>query len=108
MIHLSKAAVKEIIRLKTKQQNSNAMFRLGAKPGGCSKLTYTLEFDDTVQPEDRVYVCDGIQVVVASQNIHYLENLSLDYSEDLMGGGFRFHNPAITQSCGCGNSFTLD
>lgn len=108
MIQLSKAAIGEITRLKTKHQNpGKALFRLGVQPSGCSGISYTLAFDETVKPEDQVYDCNGIRVVVDSQSLTYINGLTLDYSEDMMGGGFRFHNPNATQSCGCGNSFSV-
>ncbi len=109
MIHLSKAAASEIKRLQSKRQNSkNLQFRLGVQSGGCSGMSYTLGFEEVVTPGDRVYDCDGIQVVVDEQSLNYINDLTLDYSEDLMGGGFRFHNPKAKESCGCGNSFSTN
>jgi iron-sulfur cluster assembly accessory protein len=62
-------------------------------------------FDETQQSSDIVYQSDQIKIVVELENLKYLENLTIDYSEDLMGGGFRFQNPNTTQSCSCGHSF---
>lgn len=107
MIHLSKAALAEVKRLHSKQQHPDVLFRLGVQIGGCSGLYYTMEFDCQVKPDDRVYECDGIRVVVDRHKLDYINGLSLDYSQDLMGGGFRFHNPNATNSCGCGNSFDV-
>lgn len=107
MIHLSSAAVREVTRLKTKHANPNASFRLGIESSGCYGLSYAMSFDDTINPQDRVAESAGIQIVINSQDLPYLDGLTLDYSEDLMGGGFRFHNPNAAQNCSCGNSFTL-
>lgn len=107
MVYLSKSAVGEIKRLRNKHHSPKALFRLSIQSSGCSGLSYQLEFDETVSPEDQVYTCDDIQVVVDTQNLKYIHGLTLDYSEDLMGGGFRFHNPNATQNCGCGNSFNI-
>jgi iron-sulfur cluster assembly protein len=107
MLQLSQAAINEILRLKQKCQQPNAVFRLGVQPSGCSGMSYTLEFDENIGPEDELYNCNGIQVAIARTNTAFLNGLNLDYSEDLMGGGFRFHNPNATQSCGCGNSFSI-
>ncbi|GET35575.1 HesB/IscA family protein [Microseira wollei] len=107
MINLSPAAASEIKRLKSKHQKPNALFRLGVQPGGCAEMVYTLEFDETPAPGDRVYDCNGLSVVVAQQQLNYIDGLTLDYSEDMMGGGFRFHNPNAKTSCGCGNSFSI-
>jgi len=107
MIHLSNAAANEIKRLKSKRQKIGARLRLGVQVGGCADLFYTIEFDTTVKPDDQVYDCSGIQVVVDLQSLNYLFDLTLDYSEDLMGGGFRFHNPNASAICSCGNSFSV-
>ncbi len=119
MIHLSASAASEVKRLRAKlKQRKVALFRLSVQPGGCSGMLYTMEFEDAIgetdlgltqiAPSDRVYDCNGLQVVVEAQSLPYLDGLTLDYSEDLMGGGFRFHNPNATQTCGCGNSFSID
>lgn len=107
MIHLSQAAIREVIRLKSKQPSQNAMFRLGVTPGGCAGLSYTMTFVTQINDQDQVQECDGIQVVVDSESLKSISNLSIDYSEDLMGGGFRFHNPQATAHCSCGHSFSL-
>lgn len=108
MINLSKAAVAEIRRLQLRRHNPQARLRLGVKDGGCSALYYTIDFDEVVQEGDRIYDCSGLAVIVDSKSLKALNELTLDYSEDLMGGGFRFHNPNALESCGCGNSFRVN
>jgi len=108
MINLSKAAVDEIRRLQLRRHNIEARLRLGVKAGGCSELYYTIDFDEAINPGDRVYDCSGLSVIVDEQSFDSLNELTLDYSEDLMGGGFRFHNPKAVESCGCGNSFRVE
>lgn len=108
MINLSNAAIREVNRLKAKQPTSQLMFRLGVEMGGCAGMSYTLTFDQQIQSEDRVMDCEGIQVVVAEQDWQYLNRLSVDYSEDLMGGGFRFQNPNAVTSCSCSYSFAVE
>jgi iron-sulfur cluster assembly accessory protein len=108
MIHLSQAAIGEVQRIQSKSANSDALFRLGIASGGCADFYYRLTLDTTAAPDDRVLNCDGIQVVIDAQSWKYLDGLNLDYSEDLMGGGFRFHNPNAVSHCGCGNSFSVD
>ncbi|MBW4617930.1 MAG: iron-sulfur cluster assembly accessory protein [Cyanosarcina radialis HA8281-LM2] len=108
MIQIKPAAVKEIGRLRSKEQKLDARFRLGVQPGGCSGFFYTLGFDTEIGPSDRIYDCNGITVVVDDRSANYVSDLTLDYSEDLMGGGFRFHNPLAVASCGCGNSFSVN
>ncbi|WP_016950613.1 iron-sulfur cluster assembly accessory protein [Anabaena sp. PCC 7108] len=106
MIQLSLAAANEIGRLKSKQQ-PNILFRLQVKPGGCSGLFYDIYFDQVVKVEDQVFDVNGTQVVLDAQSMNYITGLVLDYSEDLMGGGFRFHNPLAIATCSCGNSFSI-
>jgi iron-sulfur cluster assembly accessory protein len=108
MIYLSPSAANEIKRLRSKQSNPDILFRLQVQAGGCSGLFYNTTFDEAVMEGDRVYNCNGISVVVDAQSLSYVSDLTLDYSEDLMGGGFRFHNPQAIASCGCGNSFSVN
>lgn len=108
MIHLSQSAISEIQRIKAKHPNPAAMFRLGVQAGGCADFYYTLALDPIQTSSDQIFSCDGVQVVIDSQSLQYLENLNLDYSEDLMGGGFRFDNPQALSNCGCGNSFSIE
>lgn len=107
MIQLSESAITEILRLKAKRQNSTAFLRLGVQQEGCLGLSYSIGF--TIAPEagDQVYVSNGLQMLIDVNSLIYIQNLTIDYSEDLMGGGFRFHNPNATQTCSCGNSFAV-
>lgn len=108
MIELSKAAAEEIKRLQFKRKNSERRLRIGVQKGGCADLYYILDFDEAIHPGDRVYDREGISVVVDEQSLNAIADLTLDYSEDLMGGGFRFHNPQAVETCGCGNSFRVE
>lgn len=107
MIHLSKTAASEVKRLQSKRRNPAAKLRLGVQAGGCSGLLYTIDFDEVVKPGDVVYDCSGLVVVVDTDHLNYITGMTLDYSEDLMGGAFRFENPNAGESCGCGNSFSI-
>jgi iron-sulfur cluster assembly protein len=109
MIQLSKAAASEIERLQSKQQLiPNMMFRLAVKPGGCSGMYYDMSFEQTPGLDDRTVECQGIRIVIDNYSLNYIQNLTVDYSEDLMGGGFRFHNSIAIATCGCGNSFSVN
>lgn len=107
MVRLSTSAAHEIQRLRSRQHDQNVFFRLKVQAGGCSSLMYDMAFDTHIAPSDRVYECSGITVVVDAKSINYINDLLLDYSEDLMGGGFRFHNPEAIATCSCGNSFSV-
>jgi len=108
MIKLSPAAAVEIKRMKSKHNSQKAFLRLGVIAGGCQDWVYTMELSDQMQESDKLYECEGMQVVVDAGGTEYIDDLTLDYSEDLMGGGFRFHNRKATQTCGCGNSFSIE
>ncbi|PZV12809.1 MAG: iron-sulfur cluster assembly accessory protein [Leptolyngbya sp.] len=108
MIQLSASATSEVLRLKAKTHNADAKLRISVSPGSCLDLSYSLTFDVDAQPEDYLYQqTTSISILVSSNALPYLDGLVLDYSEDLMGGGFRFHNPNAVQSCSCGNSFSI-
>lgn len=107
MISLSLSAAQEIKRLQRKQQQTKATLRLGVQPSSCAEMAYQLRFDTKSNPGDQLYETHGIQVIVDAQSLPFLTGLTLDYSEDLMGGGFRFHNPNAEQTCGCGHAFAL-
>lgn len=105
MIQISPVATQEILRLRSQQSHNDAFFRLGVELGGCSQWVYKMAFEQQLQSDDTVYPCNELQVVIDSHSLAYVQGLRIDYSEDLMGGGFRFHNPQATHSCGCGHSF---
>jgi iron-sulfur cluster assembly protein len=108
MIHLNPAAIDEVKRLRRKHKSTQAqILRLAVEPNGCAGWSYRMQFIPSPQPQDSLYTCGDLQFVVESAHLPFLDGLVLDYSEDLMGGGFRFHNPNATQTCGCGNSFAI-
>jgi iron-sulfur cluster assembly protein len=107
MIKLTQAATAEIKRLQSKQQ-PNILFRLAVKPGGCSGWFYDMSFSPSLKVGDRIFECNTVQVVIDVETLPYINGLTLDYSEDLMGGGFRFDNNNAKTTCGCGNSFSIN
>lgn len=106
MLQLTQAAANEIKRLQRSRQQFNSYLRLSIKQGGCSGLYYLLELSETPQAGDRLESLEGISIAIAADSYPYLEMLKLDYAEDLMGGGFRFHNSQASATCGCGLSFS--
>lgn len=108
MIKISDAAQNEIKRMQKSQQRGNSYLRLGVKEGGCSGLYYTFDWVEEIQSSDRVYPQTDFSVIINEKSFPYLNQLTLDFTEDLMGGGFRFQNSQATKSCSCGISFTLD
>lgn len=106
VITLSEAAVKEVKRLLNVQGITEGGLRVGVKGGGCSGLSYTVNFDDKVGAYDNVYEIEGIKVIVDAKSAIYLQGTQLDYHKDLMGGSFKFVNPNANKTCGCGESFS--
>lgn len=106
VVTLTESAVKEIKRLLDLQSLTEGGLRLGVKGGGCSGLSYTVNFDERVGPHDQVYEVDGIKVIVDTKSAIYLQGTQLDFQKDLMSGSFRFLNPNASKTCGCGESFS--
>ncbi|MDC0835193.1 hypothetical protein AY599_24070 [Leptolyngbya valderiana BDU 20041] len=105
MIVLSPTAVREIARLKSKHSSAEARLRVRVREGGCATLYYDLNFDDQFGTDDLTGEFEGIAIVVDAASRTYVEGLTIDYTEDLMGGGFRFYNPQAERTCSCGHSF---
>jgi iron-sulfur cluster assembly protein len=105
MIELTPAAIKEIKRIQTSRQQPDSYFRLGVTEGGCSGLYYTFQLSETPEESDRLYPFCDLTLIIDSASLPYVEDLRLDYAEDLMGGGFRFTNFQAKSSCSCGLSF---
>jgi iron-sulfur cluster assembly protein len=106
-VALSEAAVKQLKSLKQSQNLPDTVFlRMGVKGGGCSGLSYALEFDSEIGPHDKEFEIDGVKVVVDRKSYLYLNGTTLDYVTQGLTGGFTFVNPQAKSSCGCGTSFS--
>ena len=106
LVTLTEAAVVEVRRLMDVQDLTEGGLRLGVKGGGCSGLSYTINFDDKIGEFDTVCEQDGVKVLVDAKSAIYLEGMQLDYQKDLVSGGFKFINPNASKTCGCGESFS--
>jgi iron-sulfur cluster assembly protein len=106
-VELSEAAAKQVKELKRAQSLPDSAFlRMGVKGGGCSGMSYLLEFDTELGPHDKEFEVDGIKVVVDKKSYLYLNGTTLDYVTQGLTGGFTFVNPQAKSSCGCGTSFS--
>ena len=104
---LSEMAVKQVKELKRAQNLGEGVFlRMGVKGGGCSGMSYALEFDTEKSEHDREFDIDGVKVVVDKKSYLYLTGTTLDYVQQGLTGGFTFVNPQAKSSCGCGTSFS--
>lgn len=90
-----------------KRGTPNAYLRLGVRGGGCSGVSYAIEFSDKVRERDNVFDFDGLRVIVDPKSLVYLRGAVLDYEVKLMQHGFKFVNPNEKSSCGCGESFSI-
>ena len=105
-VTLSTTALTEVKRLINVQGLTEGGLRLGDKGGGCSGLSYTINFDDKIGQYDSVYDFEGVKVIVDAKSAIYLQGTQLDFQKDLMGGQFKFVNPNAAKTCGCGESFS--
>ncbi len=87
--------------------DASYFLRVGVVGGGCSGLSYKLDFDNELQPKDQIFDQDGIKVVTDLKSLLYLVNTTLDFSDGLNGKGFFFSNPNASRTCGCGESFAV-
>ncbi len=106
-IQMTDTAIKQVLMLR-EQQGKDLCLRVGVRQGGCSGMSYMMDFADpsTITEEDEIFDYDGFQVVCDRKSLLYIYGLVLDYSTALIGGGFEFTNPQASQTCGCGKSFT--
>jgi iron-sulfur cluster assembly protein len=105
-VTVSEAAIKQVKQLMASQNLANVVLRMGVKGGGCSGLSYSLEFDTEVGPHDKAFEVDGIKVVCDPKSYLYLNGTTLDYVTQGLTGGFTFVNPNAKATCGCGTSFS--
>jgi iron-sulfur cluster assembly protein len=103
---LTEKATKQVKQLMEAQHLDNVFLRMGVKGGGCSGLSYSLEFDNELGPHDKKFDIEGIQVVCDAKSYLYLNGVTLDYVTEGLTGGFNFVNPNAKSSCGCGTSFS--
>ncbi len=105
-LQLTETAVSQVKRLMEGQGNPELKLRVGVKGGGCSGMSYTLALDTQQREGDEAFSFDDVTVLVDMKSYLYLNGTTLDYVEDVMGGGFKFENPNAERSCGCGSSFS--
>lgn len=108
MITVSENAKERALSLmKEENRPTDSFIRVGVESGGCSGLSYKLEFDNNLLPSDQVFEDKGIKIVVDKKSFLYLVGTELDYTAGLNGKGFVFNNPNASRTCGCGESFSV-
>ena len=112
-IQITEPAMKQLAALM-QQQGTDKVLRVGVRSGGCSGMSYTMDFiaADAIQSDDERYTYEpagapSFEVVCDPKSLLYIYGMQLDFSSALIGGGFNFTNPNATQTCGCGSSFAV-
>lgn len=108
MINISPEAALKLAALKKDDGKDEAAFlRVEVKKGGCSGLSYKMDFDTTPRDGDKIFESNGQKIAVDSNSMLYILGMTLDFSGGLNGKGFVFNNPNATKHCGCGSSFNV-
>ena len=112
-ILITNDAIQQIALLLKNQIDKKAL-RVGVRSGGCSGMSYTMDFigSEDINSDDKIYdyslgETEFFQVVCDPKSLLYIYGMQLDFSRDLIGGGFNFTNPNASQTCGCGSSFAV-
>jgi len=108
MVQLTPVAVTKVKEILSAQTPAPTGLRVAVVGGGCSGFSYHMAFENQInEASDNVYEFDGLKVLVDQMSEMYLEGVSIDYIETLEGSGFKFNNPNVKSTCGCGSSFTV-
>ncbi len=108
MIFISDEAKEKVATLKSEAGVGEDYFiRVSVVGGGCSGLSYKMDFDNESQPDDQEFEDKGVKLVIDLKSFLYLCDTTLDFSDGLNGKGFHFVNPNATRTCGCGESFAV-
>ena len=107
MIQLTENAVSKVTEILEQQNPKPQGLRISVVGGGCSGFQYSMAFENSQLPLDKVYSFDGgLRVFIDQASMLYLDNCRVDYVETMEGAGFKFDNPNVSSTCGCGSSFS--
>lgn len=108
-ISLTPRAASELRDLMVSQEKAEAALRVWVAGGGCSGLSYGMALDENAPEDgDQTFEQDGLKIYIDGMSLQYMTGATVDYVEDMMGGGFKIENPNATSSCGCGSSFSTE
>src|SRR5437879_5741084 len=105
-INLTPNAIAKVKDIMAQQNPVPAGLRVGVVGGGCSGFSYSMSFENAAGLMDKSYDFDGLKVFVDATSVMYLQGATVDYIETLEGAGFKFENPNVKSTCGCGSSFS--
>src|SRR5689334_23429801 len=106
-LSLTDNAVAKVKEIMAQQNPVPAGLRVGVVGGGCSGFSYSMSFENNPGMMDKVFDMDGLKVYVDATSLMYLQGCKVDYLETLEGAGFKFENPNVKSTCGCGSSFNV-
>jgi iron-sulfur cluster assembly accessory protein len=106
-ISLTANAVSKVKEIMTQQTPVPAGLRIGVVGGGCSGFSYSMQFENGAGMMDKTFDMEGLKVYVDATSVMYLNGCVVDYVESLEGAGFKFENPNVKSTCGCGSSFNV-
>lgn len=107
LLSLTSAAVDRIRHLVETQGNGAPGIQIGVRTAGCSGMSYTIDFVETIEPNAELIEADGVKVVIDPKAVSYLAGTEMDFVQDKLGAAFKFNNPNEAGRCGCGESFTV-
>ena len=105
MVQLTEKAVGKVKEIMASQEPAPAGLRIAVVGGGCSGFSYSMAFENQPGMLDKTYNYEGLQVFIDQASMLYLEGAEVDFVESLEGSGFKFNNPNVRSTCGCGSSF---
>ena len=105
-IRLTKDAAKRVNAILSGENKKGYALRISVTGGGCSGMSYNLTFDEKQKEFDKIYQCNGIKIVCDIKSWFYVKGTEIDFSDDLLSGGFKLNNPNANRTCGCGTSFS--
>ena len=106
-VTLTSNAVAKVREIMSQQTPVPAGLRIGVVGGGCSGFSYSMQFENGAGMMDKTFDMDGLKVFVDATSFMYLNGCIVDYVETLEGAGFKFENPNVKSTCGCGSSFSV-
>ncbi|MEL6179448.1 MAG: iron-sulfur cluster assembly accessory protein [Myxococcota bacterium] len=105
-ISITPSASSQVRRMMDENDLVDHVVRIGVAAGGCSGYSYVLDIVDEVNDNDRTFEQHGVHIVCDPKSYLYLNGTEIDFVDSMMGGGFKFNNPNVKRSCGCGTSFS--
>ncbi len=106
-VMLTPTAIAKVREIMAQQSPVPAGLRVGVVGGGCSGFSYSMSFENASGMMDKVFDMEGLKVYVDATSLTYLNGCTVDYIETLEGAGFKFDNPQVKSTCGCGSSFSV-